>query len=446
MLLKDTFDVKPELPYASAMAARQSNDWALEALGIRRATLLVGERSPTALASAAQTLGVEPSALESAIATATEMGRAHDPEAGLVAMRQGQEITLCSSAPLRAEGLLWAGVAHELGNALTTIGGWASVAASTLDEQESRRAIAIVAESAREAMDVAPLLLRRDEEDERAEVARVVSSVVERFVPVAAARGVMLRVRSVDAGEVMASRAAVAAIAANLVKNAIEACADGGRVEVAVRASARTFEILVEDDGRGMPEAKQRTLFSRRSAPPPRGAGGRGIGLSVVSALVSRAGGTARVTSTVGTGSCVRVELPRARKRGLASGVRRRTGVRRALIVEDHDSIAELVATTLVARGIEVFRTRDPAEALAEARRAPFDLALVDLDLGATSGEVVVETLVREARAARVVVMSGAPSIDVARADGVLRKPFDLADLDELLTQAPRRTPRAGRG
>jgi signal transduction histidine kinase len=440
MLVKDTFDVTPPLPYpCQQMAARQYSDWALEELGIRRVSLRVADvENAAALASAAETLGADSVVLATLLATAVEMGRARDPESGLVAFRESRDqVVVLSAAAVQSEGLLWASVAHELGNALTTIGGWASVASSTLDEKESRKAIAIVAESAREAMDIAPLLIEGEGDGESSEAGRVVAGVLERFAPVAAARGVALVSGRIDPGEVLASRAAVAAITANLVKNAIEACRDGGRVTVGVRTSNRAVEIVVEDDGRGMSEAVRRTLFSPRSSPREGSPAGRGVGLSVVQALVTRAGGKARVTSTVGAGSSVRIELRRLQKRGQSSGVRRRAGPRRVLVVEDDRSIAELVETTMIARGAVVFRTVSPDAALAEARRSSFDLALIDLDLGSTGGAGLVTQLVERELSGRVVVMSGAPNVDVPLAHGVLRKPFDLSDLADLLEQGP---------
>lgn len=415
------------------MAAANGAEWALEELGVRRVSLPVADIDASAvLAAAAETLGADVRALARLLAAASEMGRAREPEAGLVAFREGADrVVVLSNAAMRSEGLLWAGVAHELGNALTTIGGWASVAASTLDEAASRKAIAMVAESAREAMDVAPLLLEGGGDGDSSEAARVVSDVTERFAPVAAARGVTLSLGRVDPGPVTASRAAVAAITANLVKNAIEACREGGRVEIGVRGTARVLEIVVDDDGRGMPESARRALSDAGSTPREGSARGRGLGLSIVHALVERVGGKARATSAAGAGSSVRVQLPRAKAVKQSSGVRQRAGVRRVLVVEDHAAIAELLETAIEARGAATFHTRDPAAGLRAARSEPFDLALVDLDLGTTRGEGLIEALAREKLARRVVVMSGAPSVEVRAAHGVLRKPFDLTDLDE---------------
>jgi len=157
-----------------------------------------------------------------------------------------------------------------------------------------------------------------------------------------------------------------------------------------------------------------------------------------VRALVLRAGGSARVTSRVGAGSCVRVELPLAKRSSGTSGVREKANGRRVLVVEDHAGLSDLVVAMLEARGATVFATRDPARAIAAAKEERFDVALVDLDLGDTSGAALVRTLASTRLARRVIVMTGASAVPDLGADGLLRKPFDLADVEEVALESTR--------
>ena len=335
----------------------------------------------------------------------------------------------------------WAAVAHELSNAITTIAGWADVAASAADPAVARHAIETVRASARDAMDVAPLLLTRDAKGESSDVASTVSQVVERFGPIALARGVRLVRRRIDGGKLDTSRAALSSIVANLVKNAIEACERSGRVEIGVRSTGPGVEIVVEDDGAGMSADTLAALFGP-GATPADTSRMRGVGVSVVRALVERAGGSIRATSELGQGSCVRVALPRAQQR-VISGVRERV-LRHVLVVDDHAALTDLVGATLEARGVKVRVARTPAEAIEAAESERFDVALVDLDLGGSSGESLVRALVDRALVPRVIVMTGASAIPELGAHALLRKPFDLVELEQLLS-APAPSPRARR-
>lgn len=421
------------------MSALQSRERVLAELGVRSTIV----RSPDDWASAAERLGTDVTVLERIVTTARRDGHAADASASLGAWSSEDGVLVCSTAHLRADALAWAGVAHELRNALTTVAGWAQVASEAREPSRTRQAIDMVRASARDAMDVAPMLLDAKTSGESTDAARVLRQVVERFAPVASARDVVLACRRLDEVHVTASRAALASIVANLVKNALEACERGGRVEVGVRVTQRGAEIVVEDDGRGMSPETVRDVFAARSiasaSPQREGArAGRGVGLSVVQVLVARAGGQVRVTSKVGAGSCVRVDLPKSQKAAASSGVRERSASRRILVVDDHAALADLVASTLESRGATVFVTADPARAVAAAEEERFDVALVDLDLGETTGNALVRTLVGQRLARRVVVMSGASVVPDLGADAVLRKPFDLADVEELALESTR--------
>ncbi|MFO0682787.1 MAG: hybrid sensor histidine kinase/response regulator [Sandaracinus sp.] len=415
------------------MAAQQFRESALAELGVRCVALRAG-----ATAAAARELATDLPTLTRVIEEARREGAAVDRAAGLAARLEGESVVVHSTAALRTESLAWAGVAHELRNALTTIAGWATIAADSKDAARQRRAIAMVQESARDAMDVAPLLLEDASSAGSTEVARAVRQAVDRLLPVAASRKVELTCRRIDEANVRMSRAALGSIVVNLVKNAIEACETGGHVEVGVRDADRKIEILVEDDGRGMTDEKLARLFRASQAEREGARAGRGIGLSVVRELVGRAGGAVRATSRLGSGSCVRVELPKAEAAAGSSGVRARSASRRVLVVDDHASLADLVASALTARGAEVVVTAKPAEAIAAAEEERFDVALVDLDLGEASGAPLVKQLVARHLARRVVVMSGASAVPDLGADGLLRKPFDLRDVEEVALESTR--------
>jgi signal transduction histidine kinase len=110
----------------------------------------------------------------------------------------------------------------------------------------------------------------------------------------------------------------IKAITFNLVDNAISACSAGGHVTVTARlageadakGAGRAFELIVEDDGRGMTsEVKQRCtelFFSTK----PRGSG---IGLTLCERAVKGAGGTLEVESTEGRGTRITVRVPLGR-------------------------------------------------------------------------------------------------------------------------------------
>ena len=92
----------------------------------------------------------------------------------------------------------------------------------------------------------------------------------------------------------------------NLVRNALEAVSPGGRVELALRTSAKHVIIEVKDNGHGItPEVLQRIYEPFFSTKPE----GTGIGMAIVQNLVQLHGGTLEV-ETSPQGTVFKVLLP----------------------------------------------------------------------------------------------------------------------------------------
>jgi two-component system CitB family sensor kinase len=104
-------------------------------------------------------------------------------------------------------------------------------------------------------------------------------------------------------------------VVGNLVDNAIEATAAGGRggrVEVDLRAHGHELLIAVRDDGCGVPEEARDAIFEPGWSTKP--GDNRGVGLSLVRELVERRGGAVEVADAgrPGGGTVFTVRLPEA--------------------------------------------------------------------------------------------------------------------------------------
>ena len=100
-----------------------------------------------------------------------------------------------------------------------------------------------------------------------------------------------------------------------LLDNALKYTPDGGHVSVSVRGGARSAQIDVADNGRGIaPEHLPRLFdrFYRADAARSRAAGGAGLGLSIARLLVHAHGGELTLSSTPGVGTVASVRLPLA--------------------------------------------------------------------------------------------------------------------------------------
>ena len=96
---------------------------------------------------------------------------------------------------------------------------------------------------------------------------------------------------------------------------------------------------------------------------------------------------------------------------------------------EERDN-RSLMRTALEIQGARVVDADGYAAAL--EREGPFELALVDLNLGDGRGDALLERLRREGRVQRAVLLSGSTDVELGaqgEPDAVLRKPFELEEL-----------------
>ncbi|HSC19742.1 MAG TPA: HAMP domain-containing sensor histidine kinase [Rhizomicrobium sp.] len=117
----------------------------------------------------------------------------------------------------------------------------------------------------------------------------------------------------------VADERALKQILLNLVSNAVKFTPPGGRIAVrASRGPGGGFQILVEDNGPGIPAEKLETIFmpfTQVNNRYDRQAGGTGLGLALVRGLVELHGGDVWIESDTGRGCCVYVVLPPAAER-----------------------------------------------------------------------------------------------------------------------------------
>jgi two-component system OmpR family sensor kinase len=102
-------------------------------------------------------------------------------------------------------------------------------------------------------------------------------------------------------------------VVGNLVGNALVHTPAGTPVSVRVHNGGARAVVEVHDDGPGMPpDVADRAFerFSRADASRSRHAGGAGLGLAIVRAIVVAHGGAVAIDTTPDAGTTVRVELP----------------------------------------------------------------------------------------------------------------------------------------
>ena len=213
-----------------------------------------------------------------------------------------------------------ADASHELRTPLTSIRGYAQLldARGPLDdasraslariESESLRMSAMVEDLlALARLDEHPLLARED-----VDLAAVARDVVADATAGAPHRRIELVVGAVPV--VRGDRARLHQALSNLVANAVAHTPPSADivVEVGTGQDGRA-RVAVVDHGPGIPPAERERIFerfARLDAGRSRAAGGAGLGLSIVAAVVHAHGGSVSVTDTAGGGATFALHVP----------------------------------------------------------------------------------------------------------------------------------------
>jgi signal transduction histidine kinase len=180
-------------------------------------------------------------------------------------------------------------------------------------------------------------------------------------------------------------------VVTNLLVNAATHAPAGGTIRVSLAAQQGQAVLQVADGGAGIAPEEQALVFEpfyQSAATRKLGAGGLGIGLTLVKRLVELHGGEVSVHSDgVGHGATFTVRIPSIDAAVRVEGaLAARSDPRTVLVVEDNDDERESLRMALELHGHRVLQAADAPSALAEVRSGRPSVAFIDIGLPGMDG------------------------------------------------------------
>ncbi|KRF02363.1 hypothetical protein ASG87_00015 [Frateuria sp. Soil773] len=236
-----------------------------------------------------------------------------------MAERERAQQQLVHAQKMEAVGRIASGVAHDFDNVLNVVLGYAMRRERLADRGAGALVGALegVETAARRALAISRKLLNFSRQDSlRPEVFDVAALLrdIEPMLRQLFPAEVRLELQADAAGlPVRADRGQFELMLLNIAANARDAMPAGGRFAVRARraAGAPAMELVLADDGSGMPAEVRERVFEPFYTTKPAGTG-TGLGLAVVYDLVHAAGGQITVESAPGQGTAFLIRLPLA--------------------------------------------------------------------------------------------------------------------------------------
>ncbi len=219
---------------------------------------------------------------------------------------------------LASIGLLASGVAHEVGNPLTVIIGYANTLPQMVDLPDGvKEGLSIIAEESERAGNILKNLLTfaRSESTEKQAVS--VNESLDRVLELRAYQQKLNKVQvhtnlAPGLPEVKANRTRLEQVFYNIIVNAefaVKEARESGNLDVTTERIDGKVRITIADDGTGISKENMLRLFTPFFTTKKEGQG-TGLGLSVCQGIVHDHGGRIWAESTEGKGASFFIELP----------------------------------------------------------------------------------------------------------------------------------------
>jgi signal transduction histidine kinase len=376
----------------------------------------------------------------------TALRESHTRQAQLLEDIRRTQAELITASKLAAVGTLAAGVAHEFNNLLAGMHGYAELGQSGM-QVDKDEALEIIRRTCQRGVQITRSLLTFARQGEGQRALAQIDEIAEGALQLVGwdltrtGASIEREYRStalvwVDSGQLMQ-------VVLHLLTNARDAMPQGGTVTIATAELDNWIELVVIDDGSGIPPQILEHIFepfvTTKGALGGSLVAGTGLGLAVSYGIMQAHQGQLLVESSVGQGSRFTIRLPRgvgdiAVVQASAAPMRR-SQPRRILVVDDEDQVRAVLATLLSRAGHTITQATDGQEVVERCATEQWELIISDMTMPRLEGPGMIQQLRARGITTPVILLTGRiDGEELARARtsdacAVLAKPFDAAML-----------------
>lgn len=372
-----------------------------------------------------------------------------------VTERKTLEAQFFQAQKLEAVGRLAGGLAHDFNNILTVIMSYTSLSMRVSGaEHPLQRHLKGIQENAERAANLTRQLLsfarKQVIEPQNLNLNDLLARTEKLLLPLLGEEIQLTTTLAPDLGWVKADPNQLEQVLLNLVLNARDAMAEGGRLTMQttnIRLDRQEAEqvaappgdyvlLVVSDTGAGMTEEVKAHLFEPFFTTKARGKG-TGLGLAICFGIIKQSDGYIQVESEAGRGTTFRIYLPCLPVGGGLPDTYKSVeslprGHETILLVEDEPEVRALTVNLLKEQGYTLLVAANGAEALYisdEQATTPIDLLLTDVVMPLLGGKALAERLKARRPQTKVLFVSGYTdeafvSSPLAPGAAFLQKPF----------------------
>jgi len=304
---------------------------------------------------------------------------------------------LVQSEKMAAVGQLVSGVAHELNNPLAGVMGYAQLLLmrSDLDDKTQSYLNKISKESDR-AKNIVNNLLTFARKHKPEKKYLDINTVLEQTIVL---RAYDLKVSSIQVHKdfdaqlprTMADFYQLQQVFLNIFNNAEQAILESkgkGEIRITTKRLEDIIQIAFEDTGPGIPEENLHKIFEPFFTTKEVGRG-TGLGLSISYGIIQQHNGKIYARSTPGQGATFIIQLPvlkeeetsEAERKEKPKSLRRKVERKNILVIDDEQSILDILMNTLQQEGHQVDVASNGRIALSKVKETDYDLVITDIKM-----------------------------------------------------------------